>query len=187
MSPRWLKTREKQRKPLLPAILPPHLLSSIFSSILFSKQVKCLKRCIEVSACTLHDGYVVWHNAFERPSQIRWQMLFFCVVGLWPGWFWEFNFTFFLSASTRIFLLFSLCPFTRCDLLAVFFIEFHTRNCCEITSDKKCVNSDVSLSFISGGPPQHLLYFVLGLSCIYWHSFSISIVTDNNKNMPAGT
>lgn len=147
MSTQWLKTREEQRKPSEPAMLPPHLLSS---SILFSKQVKCRKRCIEVSARTVHDGYVVWHRAFERPSQIRWQMFlfFFLRCGSFIGQdeLGELNFTSFLSASARIFAAFSLCPFTCCDLLAVFLIEFHACNCCEITSDEKRVNADVSLS-----------------------------------------
>lgn len=80
------KNQRNQKKTLLPAILPSHLLPTIFSSILLSKQVKCLKRCIEVSACTLNDGYVVWHNAFKRPLQIKWQMLFFASwIFYWPG------------------------------------------------------------------------------------------------------
>jgi len=50
---------------------------SAFLSVPRSKQIKCLKRCIEVSLRVLYDGYVMWHNASERPSQIKWQMLFF--------------------------------------------------------------------------------------------------------------
>lgn len=81
-----LKTRASKEALLqmsfkaFPLLSPPQVLSTalcVFSLCPRSKQVKCLKRCIEVSLRILYDGYVIWHNASERPSQIKWQMLFF--------------------------------------------------------------------------------------------------------------
>lgn len=73
--------RPYYRRALKPLLSPPQVLSTalsvFFLSVPRSKQVKCLKRCIEVSLRILYDGYVIWHNASECPSQIKWQMLFF--------------------------------------------------------------------------------------------------------------
>lgn len=66
---------------------------------------------------------------------------------------------------------FSRCSFSHCDLLEpaiFFFIKSHTRNYCVITSDRTSVSVDISLSFINGTPPHHLLCFVLGLSWVYF-------------------
>lgn len=52
----WLKTKSQQRGLLRGKLLSSPLLSSFVSR---SKQVKCLKRCIEVSLRALYDGYVM--------------------------------------------------------------------------------------------------------------------------------
>lgn len=105
---------ESKKKALLPACLSSHLLSSIFSSVSLSKEVKCLKRCIEVSLYALYDGYVVWHNAFKHPSQIKWQMLLFASwIFYWPGWFWEFKLRFLSSCSVQSSSVTFQTPFTH--------------------------------------------------------------------------
>lgn len=94
----WLKSRVSTEALLLAnssPLLRFHRSLPLFLSLSapHSKQVKCLKRCIEVSLCALHDGYVMWHNASERPSQIKWQMLFFASwIFFWPSWIWDFKF-----------------------------------------------------------------------------------------------
>lgn len=181
MSTRWLKTREEQRKPSEPAMLPPHLLSS---SILFSKQVKCRKRCIEVSARTVHDGYVVWHRAFERPSQIRWQMLLFFFaswVFYWPGW---------VGGIELYLLLVRLCAHLCCLLTLSVHLLWPSRRVPHWISRVQLLWNYQWRETCQCGclafPPHHLLYFASGLPSVSCRSFPISIVTDNN-NMPAGT
>lgn len=154
-----LKTRASTGRPYYQPCSRPSFLLSIPPSL--SKWVKCLKRCIEVSVCAPHDGYVIWHNASKGPSQIKWQMLFFASwFFFWPGWFWDLKFCspiLFPWASVLFFSLFFF--YIYCDLTKpaiLFFIEFHRLHYCIIASDRESMAVDVSLSFITDTQPSAL-------------------------------
>lgn len=129
----------------------------VFPCVPRSQQVKCLKRCIEVSLCTLYDGYVIWHNASEHPSQIKWQMLFFASwIFLAQAEFWV---LFSLSSASAPFLTFLLMTL---QILPFCFLLQFRHNYCVIAGDRESVVADVSFSFLTDTLPSAL--FSVGVS-----------------------
>lgn len=180
--------------------LLPHPLSSgslplpVFLSVPCSKQVKCLKRCIEVSLRALYDGYVIWHNASEHPSQIKWQMLFFASwIFLGQADFETFCFSLCLSVPPAFSLLFLSSSMTLQSL--PFCLSLNSQhNYCVIASDRESLLVDVLLSFLTDTPPSAL--FSVGvcpslhrsllhnmISCVHRREESVSIDTSNNTSV----
>lgn len=99
--------------------------------------------------------------------------------------------TFFISS-------FSFIHRDLARLAILFFIEFHRHNYWVIASDRKSVTVDVSLFFLTDTQPSalfsvdvypsclpSLLYNMI--SCVHWRGGSVSIDTDDNITVFAGT